>query len=159
VEEEAPAVADPHWVAQANARAKAESVPGALVLGADTVVALGTEGVGELLGKPVDAEDARRMLQALSGSTHRVVTGHCLRRGIEEEVRTVETLVRMRTLTPDEIDAYIASGEGFGKAGGYAIQETAERFVESIRGPLDNVIGLCVETVREMLTKMTRETY
>jgi len=159
VEEKAPTSADPHWVARENAQAKARAVAGELVLGADTVVALGTEGVGELLGKPSDESDARRMLAALSGSTHRVVTGHCLRRGIEEEVRTVETLVRMRKILPEEIDAYIASREGFGKAGGYAIQDTAERFVLSVDGPLDNVIGLSVETVREMLTNMTRETY
>jgi len=159
VVEESPAVGDPHAVACANARAKSRAVAGELVLGADTVVALGTEGEGELLGKPIDAEDAARMLAALSGTTHRVVTGLCMRRGLDEEVRSVETLVRMRAIERAEIQEYVGSGEGLGKAGSYAIQDTAERFVEAIRGPLDNVIGLPVEVVREMLTKMTREAY
>jgi len=159
VDEESPLVGDPHAVAILNATAKARAVSGELVLGADTVVALGVEGEGELLGKPVDSADARRMLEALSGSVHRVVTGVCLRRGLHEQVRSVETVIWMRALSAAEIDAYVASGEGTGKAGGYAIQETADRFVASLDGPFDNVVGLPVETVRELLTVVTRETY
>ena len=159
VSEESPAAADPHAVARANAQAKSRAVAGELVLGADTVVALGIEGEGELLGKPADAQDARRMLEALSGTVHRVVTGLCLRRGLREEIRSVETFVRMRPLGATEVEAYVASGEGLGKAGGYAIQESADRFVDGIRGPFDNVVGLPVETVVELLTLMTRDSY
>jgi len=159
IEEFAADRGDPHCVAIANARLKARAVPGELVLGADTVVALGTKGEGKLLGKPADAADGRRMLEALAGTVHRVVTGVCLRHGAHEESRSVETLVRMRALTAEEIEQYVASGEGVGKAGGYAIQETAGGFVESIEGPFDNVVGLPVENVRELLTAMSREAY
>jgi len=159
IEEVAVGVGDPHEVATANARLKSRAVPGEMVLGADTVVALGTEGDGEIFGKPANVADARRMLEALAGTVHRVVTAVCLRRGVHESNRSVETQVRMRALTADEIEQYVASGEGLCKAGGYAIQESAGGFVESIEGPFDNVVGLPVETVREMLTTMSREAY
>jgi len=134
-------------VAAENARRKAEAVDGEVVLGADTVVELD----GDLLGKPRDENEARAMLARLSGTTHRVVTGVAVRAGGRTRVRTVETRVTMRALTDEEIDAYAASGEGLGKAGGYAIQQGADRFVASLDGPYDNVVGLPVETVREML--------
>ncbi|MHC4937854.1 MAG: Maf family protein [Planctomycetota bacterium] len=140
---------DPHDVAAENARRKAEGVEGELVLGADTVVALDDE----LLGKPRDRAAARAMLEKLSGTTHRVITGVALR-GARTLVRTVETRVTMRPLTEEEIDAYVASGEGLGKAGGYAIQESADRFVTAVDGPIDNVVGLPVETVRALLEEL-----
>ncbi|MHC4848337.1 MAG: Maf family protein [Planctomycetota bacterium] len=140
---------EPHEVAATNARRKAEAVDGELVLGADTVVALGDE----LLGKPRDAAEARSMLERLSGTTHRVITGVALR-GVRTLVRTVETAVTMRELTRAEIDAYVASGEGLGKAGAYAIQQSADRFVTRLSGPYDNVVGLPVETVRAMLEEL-----
>jgi septum formation protein len=150
VEESAPARGDPHALAILNARMKAEAVPGELVLGADTVVALG----GEILGKPRDRAEGRAMLAKLSGTTHSVVTGLFLRSGARHRERSVETRVTMRPLSAEEIDAYVSSGEGMGKAGGYAIQETADRFVSAIDGPYDNVVGLPVAAVREMLTEL-----
>jgi len=145
--EDAPERGDPHLVALANARRKAEAVPGALVLGADTVVAVGDR----LLGKPRDAAEAGELLRALSGTSHLVVTGIALKARGRVLTRSVETRVTMRRLEEREILAYVASGEGMGKAGGYAIQETADRFVTGMQGPLDNVVGLPVEAVRALL--------
>lgn len=147
VPEDEPERGDPHAVAAGNARRKAEAVPGDLVLGADTVVAVGDR----LLGKPRDEADAKDLLRALSGTTHRVVTGVALKAKGRISLRTVETRVTMRRLTESEIEAYARSGEGMGKAGGYAIQETADRFVTGLMGPYDNVVGLPVDAVRELL--------
>lgn len=152
VEELAPRRGDPHAVARENATRKARAVEGDRVLGADTVVAVGDR----LLGKPADRAEARALLEQLSGTTHRVVTGIALAAGGRVSVSSVETRVTMRTLTNDEIDAYAASGEGLGKAGGYAIQETADRFVEKLDGPYDNVVGLPVEAVRRLLAEADR---
>jgi septum formation protein len=149
VDEEEPAHGEPHGVAQRNARRKAEAVEGAWVLGADTVVALGRR----LLGKPRDDGEAAAMLRALSGTTHRVVTGVALRTPGAMLVRSVETRVTMRPLSSDEIAAYVASGESAGKAGAYAIQESADRFVDRVDGPFDNVVGLPVATVRARLAR------
>ena len=140
---------DPHAVAVDNARRKASAVPGDLVLGADTVVAT-DQG---LLGKPTDPADARAMLRRLSATTHRVVTGVALRASGDVYTDSVETRVTMRPLTDEEIDAYVSSGESMGKAGAYAIQESADRFVVSLDGPYDNVVGLPVDAVRALLTK------
>jgi septum formation protein len=93
------------------------------------------------------------MLRALSGTTHRVVTGVALRTPGAMLVRSVETRVTMRPLSSDEIAAYVASGESAGKAGAYAIQESADRFVDRVDGPFDNVVGLPVATVRAMLAR------
>ena len=142
---------DPHEVAAENARRKAEAVEGEQVLAADTVVALGDQ----LLAKPADKAEARAMLARLAGTTHAVVTGVAVRVGGRLAVRTQETRVTMRALTDDELDAYAASGEGLGKAGGYAIQETADAFVESVDGPFDNVVGLPVDLVRTLLAELS----
>ena len=147
VEEHNPERGDAHAVAVANARAKAESVTGETVLAADTVVCLGDR----LLGKPTDGQDARRILSLLSGTTHGVVTGVALRHRRRLATRSVETRVSMRPWTAEELDAYVASGEAMGKAGAYAIQESADRFVTALDGPYDNVVGLPVGTVRELL--------
>ena len=146
-EEEAVERGDPHAVAVANARRKAAAVAGDAVLGADTVVAVGDR----LLGKPTDAGHARALLRALSGTTHRVVTGVALKTPDGIRTRSVETRVTMRTLTAKEIADYVSSGEAMGKAGAYAIQETADRFVVRVEGPYDNVVGLPVDTVRELM--------
>ena len=120
------------------------------VLGADTVVALGDDRVGEvrLLGKPEDPTEARSMLSSLSGTRHRVVTGvACVRvadGALRSEAET--TWVSMRSITPAEIDAYVASEEWRDKAGGYAIQENADAFVAQLEGGgFDNVVGLPVD--------------
>ena len=134
-----------------NARLKAESVaalePRALVIGADTVIRFGDETIG----KPADLDDARRILAKLSGRTHDVVTGVCVR-CLEDDllVRFEEaTHVTFRTLTPEMIEAYIAAVNVLDKAGAYAIQEHGDDIIEGIEGSLTNVIGLPVERLTE----------
>lgn len=128
----------------------------ATVLGADTIVAVGDGPELEFLAKPVDAADAARMLRRLSGSRHRVVTGVALvLAGDGASGATVgheRTWVSMRDLTDAEVAAYVASGEWEGKAGGYAIQESADRFVTALEeGGFDNVVGLPVALTLRLL--------
>lgn len=135
----------------------------ALVLGADTIVVAEVGGAPVILNKPLDAADARRMLSLLSGTTHTVYTGLCLcfrRAGPGEkgdfwtEVRqeVVATEVRFRALTPALIDAYIATGEPFDKAGAYGVQGYAASFVEAVYGDYFNVVGLPLECTRNLLS-------
>ena len=107
------------------------------------------------MGKPADALEAREMLTRLSGTRHAVVTGVCVVRGADGEVfqGSERTWVVMREITPAEVEAYVASGEWEDKAGGYAIQETADAFVEALEGGgFDNVVGLPVGLTRELLS-------
>jgi septum formation protein len=133
------------------ARAKAEAVaarfPAGAVLGADTVVAIGDE----ILGKPRDDDDARRMLGRLAGRTHRVYTGVALAVGAEIRAEVEMSEVTMAPLSPAEIDWYVASGESRDKAGAYAIQGLASRHVTSIKGSYSNVVGLPVALVYRWL--------
>lgn len=121
------------------------------VLGADTAVVVD----GKVLGKPVDAEDAARMLRLLSGRTHEVLTGVCLitsagaKRSVETAV--VATSVTFATIPERDIAEYIATGEPMDKAGGYAIQGGASRWATSLRGDYSNVVGLPVSVVVAML--------
>jgi len=147
VEEHAPERGDAAAVALQNAEAKARAVSGDLVLAADTVVAL----QDLLLHKPQDDADARRILRALSGTTHVVMTAIALRVRGQLHTACVETRVTMRSLSSDEIDDYVATGESRGKAGAYAIQEHGDRFVERLEGPYDNVVGLPMDAVRALL--------
>lgn len=160
-------VVDSSWLAQEAAEVLAERKARAvaqahvddhcLVLGADTIVVLG-EGEDELLlGKPEGQEEARRMLQSLSGTRHRVVTGVSVVRTGDGAGHTSheQTWVTMRPIRPAEIEAYVASGEWMGKAGGYAIQETADAFVESLEGGgFDNVVGLPVKLALSLLAAL-----
>jgi septum formation protein len=118
----------------------ARSVGPAIVVAADTAVLLGTR----ILGKPRTTEDARQMLQTLSGMTHSVITGVSLIRLPDVERRNfVEaTQVHFAALTDDEIEEYLATGEPFDKAGGYAIQGQAGRFIPRIEGCYFNVVGM-----------------
>jgi septum formation protein len=116
-----------------------------LVLGADTVVVLD----GQILGKPVDTADAKRMLGALQGRWHQVYTGYTLI--APKEAKTVQghamTEVRIREMSDAEIDAYIATGEPMDKAGSYAIQGIGALLVAEIKGEYTNVVGLSVPAV------------
>ncbi len=126
------------------------AVPGELVLGADTAVVLGHE----ILGKPRDGEDARRMLRALSGRVHRVLTAVCLRRGGAEPLvrdRLVSTEVVFASLTAAEVDWYVATGEPLDKAGAYAVQGAGGLFVREVRGSVSNVVGLPLHETAELL--------
>ena len=132
-----------------------QSDAGSFVLGADTVVAIN----GEILEKPVDAADAARMLRTLSGQTHRVVTGVCLVRAPENVLAWTHetTSVSFRNLTEEEIGSYVESGEPFDKAGGYAIQGLASRFIPRIEGCYFNVVGLPIPLVYEIVKDLSSE--
>lgn len=128
----------------------------AWVLAADTIVAIEQGGRERLLGKPENEFQARQMLRWLSDTRHRVVTGVCALRcpGGALASGFERTFVRMRAITPAELDAYAASKEWVGKAGGYAIQETADRFVVALEeGGFDNVVGLPVALALELLAR------
>jgi septum formation protein len=132
------------------AEAKAEAAwqdSDEIVLGADTVVVLDQD----VLEKPRDLADARRMLTLLSGREHTVITGICLRHAGGREVDHVSTAVRFLALSAVEIDAYVASGEPMDKAGAYAIQGLASKFVDRIDGDFFNVVGLPVSRVYRYL--------
>ncbi len=136
--------------AREKALAVAASSPASsLVLGADTVVVID----GEILGKPVSRDDVARMLRLLSGHTHRVITGVCLVRAPSqiEALKHETTFVTFRSLDSKESDLYIQSGEPFDKAGGYAIQGLASKFVTRISGCYFNVVGLPVPLVYKIL--------
>jgi septum formation protein len=122
----------------------------AVVLGADTTVVVD----GEILGKPRDDEEGRAMLKRLSGKAHQVLTGVSLRHGAYEVGRVESTSVVFRELTDEDITWYGASGEGRDKAGGYAIQGLASRFVPSISGSYSNVVGLPLACVDELLRSL-----
>jgi septum formation protein len=133
------------------------------VLAADTVVILaadtmGIDPAGELLGKPATAAEARAMLLKLRGRTHQVYTALTLVASWARAARFQTTLTRtdvtMRDYTEEEIAAYIASGDPFDKAGGYAIQHEGFHPVARIDGSYSNVVGLPVETLEQMLTGM-----
>ena len=121
-----------------------------VVLGADTTVVVD----GEILGKPRDDDDGRAMLKRLSGKAHQVLTGVSLRQGAYEVGRVESTSVVFRELTDEDIAWYVASGEGRDKAGGYAIQGLASRFVPSIAGSYSNVVGLPLACVDELLRSL-----
>jgi len=135
-----PPDADPVSLVRAHAAGKARSVhrPGRATLGVDTTVHLD----GRVYGKPVDGEDARTMLRELSGRTHVVLSGLCVVSDAGETCDHAETLVTFRPLDERAIDAYVASGEWEGRAGGYAIQGLGGRLVERIEGDYLNVVGL-----------------
>jgi septum formation protein len=118
-----------------------------VVLGADTTVTLDNH----ILGKPEDAADAARMLRLLSGRTHRVITGVAVVTAESTEVAAEVTAVRFLTLSDEEIAAYIATGEPMDKAGAYAIQGRAARWIPRIEGDYFNVVGLPIALVSTML--------
>ena len=125
-------------IACRKARQVAEQFPGRLVLGADTIVVLD----GMILGKPEDSGEAREMLKRLSGRVHRVITGFCLIDGERTVTRHVETLVKIKEVTDEELEEYLRTGEPLDKAGAYAIQGVGAHLVERIEGSYTNVVGL-----------------
>jgi septum formation protein len=121
-----------------------------VVLGADTAVVID----GEILGKPRDDPDAEWMLRRLSGRRHEVMTGVSLRRGLVELGTVVTTAVDCRALTDADVTWYVASGEGRDKAGAYAIQGLASRFIPHIEGSYSNVVGLPIACVFELFERI-----
>ena len=143
-------VGDPATVAETNARRKAAAIAADLVLGADTVVAVG----GDILGKPRDAAQAREYIGRLNGRTHEVVGGIALARRGEIVATAVEvTRVTFRVSDDATLDWYVGTGEWQGRAGGYAIQGEGRRLVERIDGDYLNVVGLPLERLKELLAK------
>jgi septum formation protein len=138
-------------LAQEKATQVAPRHSGAIVIGADTTVVIGAQ----LLGKPANAEDAIQMLRLLSGKTHRVLTGVALRRDNTRVGGIEVTLVRFLALSADEIAWYVGSGEPLGKAGAYAIQGLASRFIDRIEGSYTNVVGLPVSLVHRLVRHMS----
>jgi septum formation protein len=134
-------------LAREKALAVARQRPQDVVLGADTVVVID----GQILGKPVDADDAARMLRMLSGREHQVITGVCLVLSGQWSVASEATTVTMSEISDEEIAGYIASGEPMDKAGAYAIQGIAARWIPRIDGDYSNVVGLPVALVWRML--------
>jgi septum formation protein len=137
-------------LAEAKAAVAAASHPDAIVLGADTTVVV----LGEALAKPANAEDAARMLRLLSGRNHEVLTGVCVSHQGRRLVHVETTLVRMAQLEESEIAWYVATREPFDKAGAYAVQGLASRFIEGIDGSYSNVVGLPISSVYELLKEL-----
>ncbi len=147
----------PHDLVQRLAAAKAELVAAravgpAIVIAADTIVTL----EGRIFGKPRSSDDARHMLEKLSGRTHAVVTGVALIRLPDAERLTFveSTLVHFAMLSADEIDRYLATGEPHDKAGGYGIQGRASRYIPRIEGCYFNVVGLPLARLHHALTAL-----
>jgi septum formation protein len=192
VEDSIAAAYTPEELALAKARAKAAHVAAALgppypavAIGADTIVAVGE--TSEIVGKPADRQDAVRILQRLSGTRHRVISGLCLwpvtfrtagslvkrappapcgqdaggtenrKSKIPVKTAVATTWVKMHRMTDEQIQAYVDSGESDGKAGAYAIQEGGDRFVESLNGSFLNVVGFPLELFEELLPIALRE--
>src|SRR6185437_7912372 len=137
-------------LAEAKARAVAARHPDDVVLAADTIVAFGDQ----MLGKPADAKQARKTLDLLSGTTHLVITGVC---AVHQAARFQKSLrvmsaVRMRQLTPAEIDQYVAGNDWQGKAGGYGIQDK-DTFVVRQAGSKSNIVGLPMTATRQLLAE------
>ena len=143
----------PEEYALALARQKGTDVagrnPGQVVLSADTVVAIDDV----ILGKPVDAEDAERMLRLLRGRSHRVVTAVVVHRGESLEVGTVAATVVMRPFSDAEAAAYVATGEPMDKAGAYAVQGLGGGLVERVDGCYETVVGLPLCLATELLAR------
>jgi septum formation protein len=152
IDESVRAGEDPATYVQRLALSKAEAVAAklehGLILGADTTVVIDHQ----ILGQPVDDDDARRMLQLLNGKWHEVLTGVAvLRVGAEARVKYETTRVRFAEMSDREVDWYISTGEARGKAGAYGIQGAAGLFIEEIEGDYFNIVGLPIRLVYELI--------
>ena len=134
----------------ARRRLRASGLPAAPILCADTTVALGRR----ILGKPVDADDAAATLQLLSGRTHRVLTAVAAASGRRERLVVSVSRVRFARLPPDVIDAYVASGEPFGKAGAYAVQGAFAGWIERVEGSYSGIMGLPLFETTQLLREV-----
>lgn len=175
VDEDALTVADPWQTAMKLAKEKAFAVfdqhPESLVIAGDTVVALPDPPLRPLpkkgqhrspdlsghadqwtqLSKPTDARDAKRMLRALAGQSHVVITGVCVRGPEQMTAFTESAIVTFRELSEEEIDRYVATGSPLDKAGAYGLQDESQDFITGVEGDVETVIGLPVAALREAL--------
>lgn len=150
IDESVPSGKDPvaHALVLARAKAAAINAPQAVIIAADTVVALGDC----ILGKPRDLDEAFHILKRLAGAEHHVHTAVALRHGSTEHTFAVSAQVRMAAFAPEVLRAYAATGEGLDKAGAYAVQGVGSFMVESVHGSVSAVIGLpLAETVTALL--------
>ena len=155
-EEEYDGTEKPDFFVKRNAKIKADSIISQaeeheFILSADTIVVVDDT----VLGKPVDAEDAKMMLSMISGRIHKVITGYSVTSWDKKLFFSdaITTLVKIKTLTPSEIDGYISTGEPFDKAGSYGIQGVGSFMIHSISGSYTNVVGLPVARVVNTLKK------
>lgn len=148
-------LAEEHVLRLARSKARAVARDDELVLAADTVVVLG----GRILGKPTGASEARKMLRQLAGRTHEVYSGVALFERNEDHMATARdrSEVRLASLTDEEIEWYVATGEPLDKAGSYAIQGLGALFVEAIVGNYTNVVGLPLPTTRALFRQLGRD--
>lgn len=137
-------------LAQAKAQAVSSRSPDVPIIAADTIVLMD----GHVLGKPSDDRDAAAMLRMLSGRIHEVLTGVVVRVGIRQRRHVEHTRVRIASLNAAEIAWYVATGEPRDKAGAYAVQGLASRFIEAIEGSYSNVVGLPVAAVYRLLREL-----
>ena len=139
-------------LAEAKAMEVASKYPDRWVVAADTIVYIN----GSILGKPKSREEAAEMLRRLSGREHRVLTGFsvCYLEKRNNDKEAVQTMVRMKPLTPVEIEWYVHTGEPLDKAGGYAIQGIGSFMIESIQGSYTNVVGLPICELIQMLNRL-----
>jgi septum formation protein len=128
-------------------RLQHQRLPAGPILCADTTVCLGRE----ILGKPTDAADARRILKLLAGQTHRVLTAIAVQKGRQRVTALSESMVRFAPMTSAQINAYIASGEPMGKAGAYGVQGRAAVHIEQIKGSYSGIMGLPVFETAQLL--------
>lgn len=138
-------------LALAKAKSVASKYPDCLIIGADTVA----DFAGEIIGKPLDADDAERITRKLFSAPHQVITGVAIVRLCDhtERVESVSTTVYPKPMTAGQITEHIQSGTWRDKAGAYAIQETGDEFVERIEGSLTNVMGLPMELLESLLAE------
>lgn len=135
-----------------KAKAVSSSYPDRLVLAADTTVVIG----GEIIGKPVDLDDARRMIAMLAGNWHEVLTGVAVSQNDDEEVGIQSTRVKFAPMTEAEILFLVENGAPLDKAGGYAVQAQAALFIEGIEGDYWNVVGLPISLVYRLVAELSK---
>ncbi len=137
-------------LADEKASAISQNIPDRLILAADTTVVID----GKIIGKPIDDDDARRMLRELSGNWHEVLTGVAIVKGEKSLIGLQRTKVKFAEMTVSEIDFLVERGDPLDKAGGYAVQAQAALFIEGIEGDYWNVVGLPVNLVFSMVKQM-----
>lgn len=132
----------------------ARKLDNAIIISADTIVVY----KGNVLGKPKDTRDAKRILKMLSGSGHDIITAVCIidMPSRKKLLRIDRTSIIMKKITEDEIEIYVRSGEPMDKAGAYAVQGEGKKFIEKMDGSFSNAVGLPLETVHEMLNNFTK---
>jgi septum formation protein len=130
-----------------KAKVIAQRNPGAIIIGADTVVIFRKE----IIGKPKSKADAVRILKLLSGNTHEIITGFTVIEDKKSITKHITSKIKFKKLNEDEIKAYVATGEPMDKAGGYGIQERGGLFMENITGDYFNVVGLPISALAEVL--------